>query len=74
MPDGSHTTRRIRRAGVATAMFTLVGAALGLWYAWPRLFPGDLARAEVAYERGDWTVSARLAREVLKGRPDDVDA
>ena len=47
--------RRESAAGVGLIVLTLVLAALGsgLFLAWPRLFPGLVARGTVAYERGN---------------------
>ena len=58
-------------AGLAV-VGALLALAVGAW-AWSR--PGDpLHGGRSAYERGDWQAAARIARERLKGDPQDRDA
>ncbi len=56
---------------IGSVLLALVGCGIGLWVAWPRLFPDPWARGRLAYDRGDWPAAARSAREILKTREGD---
>ncbi len=64
-----------RRRWVVMAMLGALGIiGIGLWRAWPRLFPNPLAQATAAYDRGDWNAASALAASRLKEAPGDREA
>jgi predicted CXXCH cytochrome family protein len=64
----------IARVTIGLIVLAVVGCAIGLLAGRLRLFPDPLTRGRRAYDRGDWDVAARSAREVLKARQDDPAA
>jgi predicted CXXCH cytochrome family protein len=59
---------------IGSVLLALLGCGIGLWAAWPRLFPDPLTQGRRAYDRSDWPGAARSAREILKTRADDPSA
>lgn len=51
----------------------ILGGA-GLYLAWPRFHPDDLALASAAYGRGEWAEASTLAERHLKAVPKDREA
>lgn len=71
MPPGKW---RPRRVGIWLTPLAVVGCVIGLLATWPRLFPDPLTQSRRAYERKDWDAAARLARQTLRARPNDIEA
>jgi predicted CXXCH cytochrome family protein len=63
-----------RRVALGAALLIVVGCAVGLRGAWPRLFPDLLAQGRRAYDRGDWTAAAQAARAALEAHEADTAA
>ena len=75
MPGVVHGKRRVRTSCDRLAvLLAVVGCGIGLWSAWPRLFPDPLTQGRRAYDRGDWSAAARSAREILRTREGDPAA
>jgi tetratricopeptide (TPR) repeat protein len=62
------------RAWRWVAAAVLIGVGLPLWWAWPRLSAGPLAKGHAAYARGDWAAAADLARARLRVAEADPEA
>jgi tetratricopeptide (TPR) repeat protein len=72
MPSTSRAGGDARRVAAGFMVLAVLSAAVGIW-AWNRpVSPVTLARS--AYARGEWKEAAKLARDHLKGAPDDRDA
>jgi tetratricopeptide (TPR) repeat protein len=77
--EGDHNMPCIGpRVGIwpAIACGVLVLAAVGAGWSWTRWRrdPDLVARAAAAYAAGDWNLAADIARQRLKGTPQDHDA
>ena len=69
-----HGKRWATRVVIGSVLLALVGCGIGLWAAWPRLFPDPWSQGRRAYDRGDWSGAARSAREILKTHDGDPAA
>ncbi len=74
MPGVVHGKRWVTRVVIGSVLLTVVGCGIGLWAAWPRLFPDLWTQGRRAYDRGDWSAAARFAREILKTHDGDPAA
>ena len=70
MPGVAQKNRRLSRVVIGLAVLAVAAGALAI-AAWPRRAGDVMARARLAYERGDWPAALQASREVLKARPDD---
>ena len=66
--------RWVARVAVGSLLLAVFGCGIGLLVAWFRPFPDPLTPGRSAYDRGDWVVAARSAREALKARQSDPAA
>jgi tetratricopeptide (TPR) repeat protein len=65
--------RAMGTAACLIAIMVVAVAGLVAWM-WPRLFPSPLEKAQAAYEQGNWSAAATMARGILRERPGDVAA
>ena len=66
----------VRWRGGLALVVALVGVliGLGLWYAWPRVFPNLVAQGIAAYGRDDWREASLKANQQLDRTPHDRQA
>ena len=62
---------RLRGVGIGAAVLAAALGVAGVVAAWPRHTADRMAQAGRAYDRGEWAVAVRMARQALKARPDD---
>jgi hypothetical protein len=74
MKDSDPRKQRLRQFALGVSLMIVGMSIVVLWRAGPRVLPGPLSRAEVAYGEGHWARAAELARQVLKSRKDDLDS
>ncbi|HZW29391.1 MAG TPA: tetratricopeptide repeat protein [Isosphaeraceae bacterium] len=72
MPGVLQAKGRLRGIAIGAALLAAATCAVGVLTAWLRRSPDPAAQAVHAYDRGGWAVAARLARQALKARPDDL--
>jgi tetratricopeptide (TPR) repeat protein len=65
---------RRRLLKLTTGLVTILAVALLLSRVWPQLFPDQLAKSHMAYDRHDWSAAATMAREKLREQPGNTDA
>ena len=64
----------LQAVAIGAGLLVVTASAFGLWYVRSRAATAPLAQASAAYERGDWTTAAELARRAVRIRRDDPAA
>ena len=65
---------RHRLLKLTTGLIVILAVGLPLSWAWPHLFPDQLAKAHMAYDRHDWLTTAAMARDKLREETGNTDA
>src|SRR5262245_43727138 len=55
-------------------MLLAVLVALGFWWAWRYLVPGEVPRGTVLYARGEWSAARGQAQRLRTAAPNDASA